>query len=394
MHILLIPSWYHTPANPIRGSFFREQGLALQRAGHRVGLLVPPSKQRTWNGLAEARRYWRRAADDLDVVDDEGMMTYRIPWWGWAGALSPRRRVTLALAAFDSYCREQARPDVIHAHSILYGGFIGAHIRRARGVPVVITENSSTFVRRLIFPDQGLHTAWTLRNSDLTFAVNPIQAEALRRYAPECTVDVIPNSVNTDMFRPADQPPAASPFQVAAIGNLIPLKGMDVLLRAFAQAYRGGDARLEIIGDGAERDSLESLIDTRGLRAQAVLTGRIPREAVRDAIQRSHVIVSASYHEMLPFNLIEAMACGKPIIATASEGGQALVNAVNGLLVPPGDVEALAGALHQMRATYDRYDPAAIRAHCLAHYSDGALVQRLEAIYESLLAAGRKSAGS
>ena len=73
MHILIIPSWYNTPAEPIRGSFFRDQALALQKAGHRVGILVPPAKLRSLHGLDEVRHNFRRANTAVTVEDDSGI---------------------------------------------------------------------------------------------------------------------------------------------------------------------------------------------------------------------------------------------------------------------------------------------------------------------------------
>lgn len=383
MHILIIPSWYATPKNPLRGSFFREQALALHRAGHRVGLLVPPSKLRTWNGLDEVRRGWRMN-QTITVADDAGMPTYRLWWWGWMGTLLPEQRGATMIRLFDRYVSEQGRPDVIHAHSLLYGGFGAAHIRRARGVPVVLTENSSSFVRRLIFPDQRWRAAFTLRNIDVALAVNAAQAAAMRSYAPEVEVDLIQNSTNVEFFTPGPPPPA-SPFTFAIIAGLNPNKGVDILLRAFSLVFRGEAVQLKIVGDGAQRGALEQLTQELDLQQQVTFLGSIPREGVRDVLRQVHCVVSASYFDMMPFNLIEALACGKPIVATRSDGAQVLVNASNGILVPTGDVPAMAAALHQMRDTYAHYNSAAIREACVARYSDQALLERLEQIYTGLL---------
>jgi glycosyltransferase involved in cell wall biosynthesis len=390
MRVLVIPSWYSTPNNPIRGSFFREQALALQRAGHCVGLLVPPSKLRTWNGLAEVRRGWRKANNDLTIDDDEGMPTYRIPWWGWWPSLYPPARGLLARHVYERYCREQGEPDVIHAHGLLYGGYIAAHLKRACGKPVVVTENASVYLRRLVFPDQARRAAWALRAVDRFFAVNPKQAEALRQLAPEVRIELIQNSTDVEFFT-FTPPPPLTPFTLLLIANLNPNKGVDVLLRAFQGAFAGAEARLRIVGDGTERARLEKLAQQLGIAGQVEFAGRMPRAGVRDAIQNSHTVVSASYFEMLPFNLIEALASGRPVVATRSGGADVLINERNGLLVPTGDPAALAAALRQMRDTYQQYDLEAIRAECIATYSDEALVGRLTGIYEELLSSSKKS---
>ena len=80
-----------------------------------------------------------------------------------------------------------------------------------------------------------------------------------------------------------------------------------------------------------------------------------------------------------------SLACGNPIVATQTGGAAQLVNDQNGLLVPTGNVEALAAAMQQMRQHFHRYDPAVIRADCMARFSDEALVRQLEEVYRQAI---------
>lgn len=385
MHVLFIPSWYSTPANPIRGSFFRDQALALRKAGHQVGMLVPPSRLRTWHGLDQMRRNWRRASHDLDIEQDSGLVIYRIPRWGWTGSLLRSQRDALGLAAFDRYCQEQGQPDIVHGHSLLYGGYLAAVIKAQRGIPAVVTEHSSVYIRGPVWPDQRPALRLTLTNVDRVFAVSAPLAEALRAYTNR-PVQILPNAIDTAFFTPAADAPPPSPISLAWIGRLDSNKAPDLTLRAFAAAFPAGTARLIMVGDGPARPSLEELCHALGITGQVTFTGQLPREQVRATLQACHATVSSSRVETFGITLIEAMACGKPVIATRSGGPEVFVNETTGLLVPTGDVDALAAAMRQMAATYDRYDPAAIRAHCVDNFSNAALVRRLEAVYAEVIA--------
>ncbi len=382
MHILVIPSWYSTPRNPIRGSFFREQALALHKAGHRVGLLVPPSRLRTLNGLSEVARHWRRPASALDITNDSGLATYRLPWWGWQGSALPSWRGKLMLTAFDRYCREQGRPDVIHAHSILYAGYTAIAIKQARGVPVVLTEHAFNYLSPLwIMPDQRPRIRRTLAHSDAVLAVSAALGRALESYAPGVRVNVIYNIVDTAMFRPPDQEPPRQPFTFAIVARLLRNKGHAELLRAFAAAFRGQPARLLVGGDGPQRRRLERLSARLAIAGQVEFLGALSRQRVRETLWRSHAVISASRFETFGLTLAEAMACGRPVIATRSGGPESFVTPETGLLVPVNDVDALAQAVRQMAANYDSYSPAHIRAYCVERFSEAAVVSQLEAIY-------------
>ncbi|MBZ0282416.1 MAG: glycosyltransferase [Anaerolineae bacterium] len=378
MHILLIPSWYSTPDNPIRGSFFREQALALQKVGHRVGLLIPPGRVRTFHGLKEIQRQ-----EGFSQSDEGGLPTLRVGWWGWLPSIIPPLRKTPILNAFDTYVHQNGKPDVLHAHSTLYGGWAAAHIRAARGVPAVLTEHSSTLVRGLTFPDQIGRIRFALKNMDRVLAVSPVLADRLQKIAPGVSVDLIGNIVDAELFTFAPPPPMP-PFAFALIANLNPNKGVDVMLRAFAGAFRSQQVIVRIVGDGAERQKLEGLAGELGIREQVEFLGRIPREAVRDLLHRTHALISSSYIETFGLTIIEAFASGRPVVATRSGGADALIDENNGLLVPAGDVDTLSAALRTMTETYARYDAEAIRADCLSRYSEAVIVRQLEAIYESV----------
>lgn len=386
MHILVIPSWYATPRNPIRGSFFREQALALAKAGHRVGLLVPPSRLRTLNGLHEVTRGWRRPVSALTIENDAGLITYRLPWWGWQGSVWPPQRGKLALAAFDRYCEEQGCPDVIHAHSILYAGYIAVAIKQARGVPVVLTEHAFNYLAPLwIMPDQHPRIRHTLAHSDAVLAVSATLARALASYGPGVDVNVIYNIVDTALFHLPDQEPAPPPFTFSIIARLLSNKNHATLLRAFAAAFRGQPVRLLIGGDGPQRRRLERLAARLDIAGQVEFLGALSRQRVRETIWRSHAVISASRFETFGLTLAEAMACGRPVIATRSGGPESFVTPETGTLIPVNNVDALAQAMRQMVADYGRYNPVHIRSYCVAHFSEAAIVGQLEAVYASVI---------
>jgi len=108
---------------------------------------------------------------------------------------------------------------------------------------------------------------------------------------------------------------------------------------------------------------------------------------VREALQQCDALVNSSVIETFGVTLIEAMACGKPVIATRSGGPEDIVKPENGLLVTKDDVPALAQAIIQMAQTYTRYDPQRIRESVTSRYSEAVYVQRLADYYAQASAA-------
>jgi glycosyltransferase involved in cell wall biosynthesis len=261
------------------------------------------------------------------------------------------------LLSFERYVNAYGLPDVVHAHGILYGGYLAVHIGKRWQIPTVLTEHSSALMSGALRPDQRKIVRHTLHNTDKILAVGPALAQTLNQYCPECAIEVLGNIVDTEFFIPGDDEMPFESFIFASVAILELRKGFDILIRAFALAFRDEPVRLRIGGSGSQRHSLEVLALDSGIADQVDFLGTLSREEVRTLLRRSNVLVSSSHHETFGVTLIEAMALGKPVVATRSGGPEAIINATNGLLAPAGDIEALAAAMQQMVRDYERYDP-------------------------------------
>jgi teichuronic acid biosynthesis glycosyltransferase TuaC len=381
VHVLVIPSWFPTNADPIRGSFFVEQAEMLSRHGHRVGMLIPPSIVRTHHGLAEIRAYWRRSSTDFTIGADGDVASVQVPWWGARGLLSYGARLRVVEAAFTRYVDEHGLPDLLHAHSVLHGGVVATRLGQRRGIPTVLTEHSTNLLKPFprVHVGHGRLVQRTLADATEVIAVSSDLAGALGRFT-ERSVHVIPNPVSLDAFFPSERP-LPEQFTYLTIGSLIPRKGHDLLLESFAR-LPGGDARLVVAGEGPLRSELEATAVRLGVSDRCVFVGRVPRAAMADVINAAHVVVSASVVETFGVTLIEAMACGRPVIATRSGGPLDIVTPDVGLLVDP-DAASLCDALRTVRREYGAFDRSHIRRRCAESFGEDSVVRRIEEVYDS-----------
>ena len=159
---------------------------------------------------------------------------------------------------------------------------------------------------------------------------------------------VVYNGVDPSLFYPGkeEQPPLV----ILSVGNLIPIKGHALLLRAFALVANSvPSCSLEIIGDGPERNDLQRLAVDLGIRDRVRFLGRQSRQEAAAAMQRCALFALPSSYEGLGCVYLEAMACGKPVIGCNGQGIDEIIeDGKNGVLVSPGDEAKLSDALKML----------------------------------------------
>ena len=381
MHILFITSYYPSRNAPITGIFFHDQATALHKAGHKVGVIVTPRINIT---LEEVRR---EGLSKLRTITRDSYFkdfpVYHMHW-GWFPRFVPPVVALLSgaagIRAYEHYCREHGQPDVIHGHNIFYGGYITARISERYHAATVLTEYSSSFLEGLVFlPGQAQIVRYALRHVAARLTCGQSLVSELHRFAPEQPIDVIGCIVDTSYFELAREAPDPAPFVFIVIAQLKERrKGFDVLLKCFQKAFANrADVELHIRGHEPLKPELEQLVETLGLQAQVKFLRMMTRDELRSLIYRSHALVSSSYIETFGVSVAEAMACGRPVVATRSGGPEDFVTEHSGILLPPKDIDALAKALKRMVAEYDHFDPAAVREDCVSRFSEEVYVARL-----------------
>ena len=174
--------------------------------------------------------------------------------------------------------------------------------------------------------------------------------DAVRLGAVRERTVVIRPAVDPDFLAPPTTVPEAPPVRIAMTGALIWLKGYDYALLALSKlAQAGVDAFLTIVGDGPERDRVEYMIEQLHLKDRVQLAGALPPEGVRNVLQLSNAFLLASLSEGISNVVLEAMACGLPVVTTDAGGMREVVHdGVEGLVVPKRNPEAIADAIGRL----------------------------------------------
>ena len=191
-----------------------------------------------------------------------------------------------------------------------------------------------------------------VRKSDLVIAPSRYLKHLIRGWGVDNEkIKVIYNAL-PNVGSAGPEPPDTAPRSlqgspaIMSAGRLVPWKGFAELIGVVEQIP---GARLSIIGEGPQRPQLEHLVNARQLQARVQLAGMLPRDRLRERLQQADIFVLNSSYEGLPHIVLEAMAAGKPIVATAVSGTtQAMIPGKTGLVVPPRDSRALADAIVQL----------------------------------------------
>jgi len=380
--ILFLPAWFPSEVNPLSGVFIREHARAASLYNDIVVVYAYHSPGRKIKGLYEASE---AIEDGIRTV----RVRYRSPSAKGDSSVSRLLRLWSTLSYLRRFMRQGWRPDIIHAH--VYSAALPALILgRLYRIPVVITEHWSWFILHKLTWERRLAARFVLNRAKVVLPVSEHLRRQIEAYGIKNDLQIVPNVVNTELFHPSpDQDSEEGIKRLLLVANLSPEKGIPYLLQALSQIKeRRSDFSLDVIGEGAKRAKREDYDQTAsnlGLAQIVRFHGAKPKEEVAEFMKSCHFFVQSSLFETFGVVYIEAMACGKPVIATDIPGPNEFINSDVGILVPPKDVNALAEAIDFMLDHYQDYSAEKIATYAREKFSYEAVGKRLDGIYQEVL---------
>lgn len=337
-----------------------------------------------------------RAATDSPTatVPDTGMVeltSMRLRpsrlWW----RINDRLRGRALVALVDRLGRQGAPIDLVHSHFFAASAGL-AHLQAARGIPFVISEHSSALTRfnpQKAASRQGLELA--RRAYEAAAAVLPVSeylADEIRRRGLPGRLTVVPNPIDAELFKPCGVPRTG---RIITVSRLAKVKRIDLIIRAVAElAELHPGAHLDVVGDGPELKSLEQLAIDLAVDDRVTFRGEVERARIPALLSEASVFAMASYTENLPMAMLEASACGLPVVGPHHGGTAEVIGTVPGETFEPGQVGSLAQTLsHWIHP--DQEQRSESRHAAVVKYSIVTVSQRLSTIYKDTLS-GRDAA--
>jgi D-inositol-3-phosphate glycosyltransferase len=297
---------------------------------------------------------------------------------------------------------DEQRPDLVHAHFWM-SGWSAQRAAATAALPTVVTFHALGSVKRRHQGPADTSPADRLSvEAELASTASRIIAtctdevsELTALTATPAVTSVVPCGVDVSHFRPTGpiRGERRCRHRIVALGRLVPRKGFGTVIEALPQLT---DTELIIAGGvsgpDAERDRLLALADAHGVASRVRMLPQVPRTEVAALLRSADVVVTTPWYE--PFGIVplEAMACGRPVVASAVGGMlDTVVPGHTGLLVPPRDADALARALRrllarsELRARYGRHGAERARTH----YTWASVAERTVAAYALTLSQHR-----
>lgn len=382
MHIMVIPSWYATSRNKVHGSFFKEQFKALSNAGIKVTVAYNEIWPITMIGRIKEKRGIQYSVED-------NLNTYRYKDFNYFPKnpmmfKSFNRRMD---KLYKEIVQKEGKIDIIHAHSAFWGGIAADYISRKYNIPLVLTEHSSLKYAKYAKDSYKKYIYKAYDDADCLIAVGNGLKKEMENYTKN-NIKVIHNMVDLKRFsiesEESHNKDKKTGFNLFSCAFLEEGKGMELLIKAFSQVFKGTEASLRIGGDGSLRCELEELIKELGMENQISLLGSLSRDEVAEEMRKCDSFVLASEHETFGVVYIEALASGKPVIGTYNGGADDIIKDYNGIIVEKNNIGKLKNALVKMKNDYKIYDKNEIREKTILSYSEKVLVEELKGVYKEV----------
>lgn len=390
MNIVIIPAFFQTKSRKTLGSFFLEQARALQQKGHKVTILYCDTYS-----IKCVKDWFAYNEEKSEII--EGIQIYRNRCFCPLkhGIEGHRKAFANGIQKlYDQYMKGN-KPDIIHAHCCVWAGYAAMKLSEQIGIPYVVTEHATLFQlhRDEISEKNDKVIRKIFQKAARVICVSGAFAKLIESYRPD--IDVVGNVVNCDAFVPRVDSEKHRGIRFLTVCYMeeeaqLYKKGIDLLIQAWTEVVKKyTDVKLVIGGGGSTKTKVEQWVEEHGISKYVEFTGALDRKQVIQEMQSCDCFVLPSRYETFGVVYIEAMACGKPVIAVANGGPDDFVKPFNGLLIKPG-AEELVQAFYEMIGHLTRgnyYQEEKISNYIKSKFSYEAIAEQLEAIYNSIKSA-------
>ena len=380
MFILIISRGIPSKRFPQWGCFEKDQAEALASIGHKVVVVSVDGRF----------RFIYRKRGLTHVVGNNGVEFYNyflMPaiYTSFLGREKNRQLEEWQLRkCFNQVLLEHGKPDVIVGHFSSRTA-IGVKIAEQYQLPLVGIEHDAAFNYKQL-PQKVLWNAgYAYAHTQQIIAVSSNLKERILYYLGKESV-VVPNTVGKEFM---SAPCASAPMekvQFIGVGNLIPRKGYDLLIRAFAELQLPAEKwMLTLVGDGEAQESLQQQINNAHLQRNIVLAGKKDKREIVQMLSDSNYFMMPSRNENFSVAILEALACGLPVISSDCGGAKDCINAENGLLFPVDDVESLKECIKKVMDKSVVFNNQAIAQNCRENYAPEVIAHKLSNVFEQTI---------
>ena len=384
-NVLWLASWYPNQLSPFDGDFLQRhaKSVALYCSIHVIYIVKDETKAITQNSKT--------------VLSTNGNLTEQIIYYSslktgikiFDKFFSQQKYKQLYKRAINTYIATNGKPGLVHVQIAMKAGLAALWIKRKWNIPFIVSEQWTGYlqnadVRINAYP--FIYRSWlkkVLGEATFITVVSHHLKKAIQQYLPTVKYQVIPNVVNTDIFFPV-QKQSEDTVRFIHISNMNFQKNTEAILEALHLLKTNETFEMYLFGTDNTR--IKNLINDYALQDHVFIRGEVAQPELADAIRQSDALVLYSRFETFGCVIIEANACGIPVIVSDIEVFHELVEeGVNGMFAEPENPKALAQKLKQFILQKNTFDKMAIADAAAQKYNFKIVGQQFLDLYKSII---------
>lgn len=384
MKILVIPTWHPTKEKPLFCTWILAHIEALKSVGHDVYVLhidVEPTNNQ--ENLGKKDFIEESSSNHLfSKLYIKNSKFYRTRFF-YKKALNSY--TTRLFEMYEKMKESWGEPDVIHAHVSLYAGYGSSLLGKKHHIPVVVTEHYSGFESDAkYFWRVGAFAKEMSKKIQGFYAVSKAFANRIENTKLVEVTGVLPNPVDTDIFYLRDEKKESDTFEIVTAGSATNIKGIDILLDSLNLLDDNINWHLTLFGNYNNIDKYKHHFK-KDFDKKITIVGKVPQEELAKAYSKSNLYIVSSRSETANVSMLEAMACGLPVITTICGGPESLINDKVGITIPSENPKALAEAIKKVYNSKENYKKEDLINFIIDNYSKEAVAQKMsKAYYEAI----------
>ena len=371
------------------GTFFEEQARGLMNKDKQVGVFN-----------FEFKPFSTKKPLIQQEFLDNGLVTYQ---YYYKGIIPKLTRINYwyfcrqAYTKFKDYVNKHGKPDILHAHSVFWGGIIARYISKKTGIPYIITEHLTNYISGSITDKVDIDFAKKVfTDSAINIVVSSVFKNELsaKLNLPKDRFVVIHNMVANLFFENNIEKQINEKECITFFTNsfISERKNHKMILEAFEVFLRTySNSKLIIGGDGIDpceievKNELILLCENLNITQNVVFLGNINREEVKANLDACHAFLIASKYETFGVVLIEALASGRPVITTNSKGPMDIIDKQNGILLNSWKATDFADCMKDLVRNYTMYNRIEISNNCKNKFGEDFIINQLISLYKKYI---------
>jgi len=379
-HILFISSWYPTPEKKSHGIFFKRHAEAAALLNQISAIHVCSGQSNHIDVQLDHKVYtvigtYKKVNHQLPIIS-----TFQKLW----------RSFNCFKKCYKVLLKATSVPDLVLLNVIFPAGIYVLWLHYIKKLPFIVQEQWSGY-----YPEDGNYKGFTMRivtelcvkHAKAILVVSNKLEQNMNTHRLKNTYIKIGNVVDTDLFVPLAHH-GIVPFKFVHVSTINDKEKniSGIIQAAHFLHHKNISFRIDIVGDGPERDTFEALAQQYQLLNKVIYFHgfKLPQE-VANIMAQAHCFILNSNYEGLPCVLLEAMSCGIPVISTKVGAVPEIIDHKQGVLIKPNDAKKLCLAMEDMISSYSQYSSSYIRTKIIEKYSYPAIAKDFNIIFNSVL---------